>query len=128
MADIPGFNPNYMLVKTLSPTGEIVRGYYEYVHGIHAVTPTLGESLPFRARPEKICRCTGIQDAESRFVYEHDILLTQSGKLCEVSWNGSNWTMRYADGTVCDEPGTLCGNLILDEQCRAIFESQKGDG
>lgn len=128
MADIPGFNPNYMLVKTLSPTGEIVYGYYEYAHGIHAVTPTLGDFLPFRAQPEKICRCTGRVDAAGRFVYDHDMLDTQSGRLCEMVWDGSNWVMRYADGTACDEPGTLCGNICLDDQCRALFERQRGDG
>lgn len=128
MADIPGFNPNYMLVKTLSHTGEIVYGYYEYAHGIHAVTPTLGDFLPFRAQPEKICRCTGRVDAAGRFVYDHDMLDTQSGRLCETVWDGSNWVMLYADGTACDEPGTLCGNICLDDQCRALFDSQRGDG
>lgn len=43
-------------------------------------------------------------------------------------WDSSNWVMRYADGTVCDEPGTLCGNICLDDQCRALFDSQRGDG
>lgn len=128
MADIPGFNPNYMLVKTLSPTGDTVYGYYEYAHGIHAVTPTLGDFLPFRAKPEKICRCTGRVDPAGRLVYDHDMLDTQSGRLCEVAWDGSNWVMRYADGTACDEPGTLCGNICLDDQCLALFESQRGDG
>lgn len=34
----------------------------------------------------------------------------------------------YADGTACDEPGTLCGNICLDDQCWALFDSQRGDG
>ena len=32
------------------------------------------------------------------------------------------------DGTACDEPGTLFGNICLDDQCRALFDSQRGDG
>ena len=34
---------------------------------------------------------------------------------------------KYRDA-LRDEPGTLFGNICLDNQCRALFDSQRGDG
>jgi hypothetical protein len=118
------FDPNVMLIKTIRPIdGEIVKCWYEYYGGIHQATPTTGLPRPFRAKPELICRNTGMKDAQGQYIYDGDACRDAQGKIYMARENGAGWQIKTKDGTERNAGDvTAFGSVILDADIKRLYE------
>ena len=82
-------------------TGEWVYGYYVCVphkYGHEMAHLIIEEGCEYdgsgefwymdvyEVDPNTVCRCTGVLDKDGKMLFEHDIVCTKYGRICEVVW------------------------------------------
>lgn len=91
---------NYICKAKYFRTGEWLVGYYMQVKDwlydkpMHLIfVKDEAESYPrcefigwYEVHPNTVCRYTGLDDKNNKQIFEHDLVRTEFGRICEVVW------------------------------------------